>query len=157
MTAVPQNYTVHCLIDEACECAVKFSINYYMLMEGTLSEPAVLYCNKELSLPCTEEPDSNEATTVDNQLTVTWDAKTVIAQVNYHTTSTPANGDHDFLCVANYTARGIGHGQMRTEEAFVSIRGIYLHSDTCMHVPKINALYDYFHFLLQHQISSLLI
>ena len=129
VTAVPQNYTVHCLIDEACECAVKFSISYYMLMEGTLSEPAVLYCNEELSLPCTEEPISNNATTVHNQLTVTWDAKTVLKQVDYNTPSTPANGDHDFLCLTSYTAKGVGQlqGQMRTEEAFVSIRGIYKH------------------------------
>ena len=105
------------------------SINYSMYMEGSLSEQAVLHCNKELAnLPCTEEPDSNDATTVDIQLSVIWDTKTLIAEGDSHNTSIPANGDHNFLCVANYTTRGFGQARMRSEEVWVFVRGIYMHS-----------------------------
>ena len=125
VTAVPQNYTVHCLINETCDCAAMNSpFGYYMFMEGSLNEQAVQYCNEVSSLSCSEEFDSNDATAIDNQLTVTWYANTVITQgdYSYHTISTPANGDHDFLCVTNYTAKGMG--EMKSEAVFVSIKGI---------------------------------
>ena len=100
-------------------------------MEGSASQQAVQYCNGEPSLSCSEELDSNDAPIADNQLTVTWDAKTVIMQGDYHTPSTPANGDHDFLCVASYTDSGSFIGGTKSEEAFVFIRGIYMHSHAC--------------------------
>ena len=160
MTSAPQKYTVHCLINTACECAVMNSpFKYYMFMEGSLSEPAVQYCKREPSLSCYKPLESNDATTVDNQLTVIWYANTVITEGDYHTISTPANGDHDFLCVSEYFPKGIFTLEMKCEGAFVSIRGtthVYT-AFSCLHMPKLNAVYDYFHFMLQHQISSLLI
>ena len=130
VTAVPQNYTVHCLIDETCDCAsINSPFDYAMFMEGSLSEQAVQYCNGQPSLSCSKKLDSNDAPIVDHQLTVTWDANTVITQGGYDNTSTPANGDHDFLCVTSYTAKGMG--QMKSEEAFISIRGINMHSHAC--------------------------
>ena len=121
MTAVPQNYTVHCLIDEACGCAaLNSSFSYYMFMEGSLSEPAVQYCDEESSLSCTDELDSNDASTVDNQLTVTWNAKTVITDGDYFFTSTSESGDHDFLCATSYVN---SIAEMASEVAFISVRG----------------------------------
>ena len=128
MTAAPQEYTVHCLVNATCECArVNRQFNYYMFMEGSRppSEEAVQYCNGQPSLSCSEELDNSDATNVDNQLTVTWDPKTVITEGDYHTTSTPANGDHDILCDVRYFPTGNFNNQMKSEEAFVSIRGIY--------------------------------
>ena len=95
-------------------------------MEGSLSKLAVHYCNQEPSLSCSERFDSYDATTADNQLNVTWYANTVITKGNYYSTNTPDNGDHNFLCTDSHTAMG------RTEQAFVSIRGIYMLS----HVRK---------------------
>ena len=130
VTAVPQNYTVHCVIDETCFCAeLNSPFNYSMFMEGSVTESAVQYCNGQPSLSCSKKLDSKDAPILDNQLTVTWDTNTVITQGDYSTTSTPANGDHDFLCVTSYTAKGIG--QMKSEEAFLSIRGINMHSHAC--------------------------
>ena len=132
MTAVPQKYIVHCLVNEACDCAaVNSPFNYYMFMEGSVTESAVQYCNKEPSLSCFKQIDSNDATTVDNQLTVTWYAKTVITQgyYNYHTTNTTANGNHDFLCAASFNDKLVG--DLIFHEAFVSIRGIYMHFHAC--------------------------
>ena len=125
MAAVPQEYTVHCLIDEECDCAaVNSPFNYSMFMEGSLSIPAFQYCNGEPSLSCTEEHNSNEAPIVDNQLTVTWNARTVITQGDYRTKSTPANGDHDVLCYTTYFWRA--HAVvMLNETAFVVVRGTY--------------------------------
>ena len=123
VTAVPQKYTIHCLINIACECAAaSYLFNYYMFMEGSLGEPAIDYCNEEPSLSCSEKVDNNNIPIVDNQLIVTWNATTVITQGDYHTPSTPANGDHNFWCAASYT------GDQVKEQVFVSIRGIYMHS-----------------------------
>ena len=130
MTAVPQNYTVHCLINETCQCAeVNSSFNYHMFMEGSLSEPAIDYCDQEPSLSCSENKESNDELIVDNQLTVTWSAGTEITQGDYHTITTRANGDHDFLCVSSFTVRA--NVETNFEQAFVSIRGIYMHSHAC--------------------------
>ena len=132
VTAVPQQYTVHCLINQTCKCdAYESSFNFYMFMEGVVGEQATDYCSEEPSLSCTEVLESSDAPIVDNQLTVTWDAKTVLKQGDYHTPSTPANGDHDFLCVTSYADSGSFTGGMKSEEAFVSIRGIYMHSHAC--------------------------
>ena len=125
MTSVPQKYTVHCLINEACECAAANSpFKYYMFMEGSLSEKAVQYCSRESSLSCFKQLDSSDAPTVDNKLTVIWYANTVITEGDYHITNTPANGDHDFLCVSEYFPEVVFIPGMKCdEEAFVSIRG----------------------------------
>ena len=146
VTAVPQNYTVDCLVSKACDyAAVSSHFDCYMFMEGSHapSEQAVQYCNNETSLSCFEELlDSNDSTTIDNQLTVTWNANKVITQGDYnsyHTTSTAANGDHDVLCVARCTIMGASTGQIKSEEAFVSIRGMHTHACKCQ---KFNALYN---------------
>ena len=105
-----------------CLCCRKFFLQLYMFMEGSLSEPAIDDCNEKLNLSCSEKLDSDDVTTVTNQLTVTWYANTVITEGDYHIISTPANGDHDFLCVADYTAKGMG--EMKYEVVFISIKGI---------------------------------
>ena len=102
-------------------------------MEGSVSKSAVQYCNEELSLPCTEELDNNYAPIADTQLTVTWNAKTVISHGVYFNTSTPANGDHVFLCYATYTWRS-DITVMLNETAFVVVRGMCF----LMHATRTN-------------------
>ena len=124
MTAAPQNYTVHCLMDEACSCAALTSFfNYQIFMEGSLSEPAAQYCDKESSLSCAGGFDTSNAPIVDNQLTVTWSANAVIAEGDCFSTSscTPENGDHDFLCSSTYVRKS--NNELARETALVFVRG----------------------------------
>ena len=97
---------------------------YYMFMEGSLNIPAVQYCDEESNLSCTDKLDRIDATTVDNQLTVTWYANAVITEGDYHTTRAPENGDHDFMC---YTSCSRKLTKVSDENAFVSVRGIQLY------------------------------
>ena len=124
MTTVPQKYTVHCLIDQTCDCAPKNEyIKYYMFMEGSLDVSALQYCIQEPTLSCSEAANnSSDMPIVDYQLTVTWNAESVIKQGDYTYTNTPANGDHDFLCAATYVS-ALNEAVMAYEFAFVSVRG----------------------------------
>ena len=59
VAAVPQKYTVHCLINEECDCADEnSSIDFHTFMEGSLDEPAVHFCDEEPSLSCSQGSNS---------------------------------------------------------------------------------------------------
>ena len=73
VTAFPQTYTVHCVINEECDCVQdSSSINTFLYMEGSLGGLALHFCDQEQSLSCTEETNTSVASSVDHQLIVMW-------------------------------------------------------------------------------------
>ena len=113
------------MINETCSCAHENSpVDYYMFIEGLQPENGVpQFCSEEPSLSCSEEVNSSVASSVDNQLIVTWNANEVILEGSFLTESEPGNGDHDFRCFAVYD--GSANGMEEVETAFVFVRGMY--------------------------------
>ena len=122
VTVIPQEYTVHCLNDIECPCIQANSpVEHHMFMEGSLSQPALEFCNTTTSLSCSQGTNTNVTSITDNQFIVTWNADEVITQGGYDVMDNPGNGDHDFLCVAVYTSSG-DEGQVMENPA-MSVRG----------------------------------
>ena len=123
VTVVPQEYTVHCLIDVECDCIhADSSIAHHMFMEGSLSQPALEFCNALTSLSCSQGTNTTSVTSItDNQFIVTWNTDEVITQGEYDHVENRGNGDHDFLCGAVYASSG-DEGQV-VESSFTPVRG----------------------------------
>ena len=107
ITVAPQSYTVHCVYDNSTSPPP--SVQYYM--EGFIAEE---FCSTYSEISCTNQLNSSTGPVIDSELSVTWDASTVIDVNKYFPFHTASNGDHDFKCSLT---------QSEVENAYLTVRG----------------------------------
>ena len=114
ITAIPQSYTVHCVI-----IGEELEAFHYYYHDTPESELTSTYCSSQTSYNCslannTVMTDKTSDNVVDKTITVTWEAEEISSGVFRQDSN---HGDHKIRCYAR--AR-------QDRESIISVRGKYI-------------------------------
>ena len=128
ITAIPQSYTVHCVIVRSQatvgpDMVFLTEFHYYYKDTSTNINLTSTYCSSQTGYDCTIGPDNTTVTTdvspdppTDRPITVTWEAEEISSGAFRQNNN---NGDHVIECYARRNAA--------TRTSTVTIEGIHVY------------------------------
>ena len=114
MGAFPQLYHVHCNFDSDPRPWVSFAM-------GDAKTMAIDFCRAHSKhISCSQQSVREDAP--DRQLTLTWNASTVLKMADFFSDEPSTYGDHFFMCEAHTHS---SKDSIETEHALITVRGKY--------------------------------